>query len=197
LRFELGAQDVIGAVPARLLEHLATKTIANVHGLAHRILRDAVMDGVLPHNPADRAVKPKARDTEQPTWTPVEVADFLAYVFNDDLDWHALFATIAITGIRRGEAVGATWSATDLSAGTLEIRQTITKAGSKLIGNRRSHAGHDAWSPCPSRSWPSSPNIMYVRTNDAGYWEARGRTPDLVFPNEVGGYHPRDFPLAG
>ncbi len=51
----------------------------------------------------------------------------------DDPDWHALFATIAVTGIRRGEAVGATRGATDLSSGALEIRQTITKAGSKVI----------------------------------------------------------------
>jgi hypothetical protein len=58
---------------------------------------------------------------------------FLAYVREDDADWHALFATIAVTGIRRGEAVGAAWAATDLGAGTLEIRQTITKAGSKVV----------------------------------------------------------------
>jgi integrase len=99
---------------AQLLERLSTKSIANVHGLAHRILHDAVMDGLLPHNPADRAVKPKAPETEQPTWTPEEVATFLAHVCQDDADWHALFATIAVTGIRRGEAVGATWAATSL-----------------------------------------------------------------------------------
>jgi len=77
---------------AQLLERLSTKSIANVHGLAHRILHDAVMDGLLPHNPADRAVKPKAPETEQPTWTPEDVATFLAYVRQDDADWHALFA---------------------------------------------------------------------------------------------------------
>ena len=87
---------------AQLLEHLSTKTIANVHGLAHRILHDAVMDGLLPHNPADRAVKPKAPETEQPTWRPEEVAAILAYVRADDPDWHALFATIAVTGLPTG-----------------------------------------------------------------------------------------------
>jgi hypothetical protein len=48
--------------------------------------------------PGNRAVKPKARETEQPTWTPEEVADFLGYVLDDDPDWHALFATIAVPG---------------------------------------------------------------------------------------------------
>lgn len=118
---------------ASLLDRLSPKTVANVHGLAHRILEDAVDDELLLRNPADRADKPKGEDEERPTWTPPEVARFLRYVRDDDPDWHVLFATIAATGIRRGEAVGATWSAVDLHNGTLEIRQTITKAGSKVI----------------------------------------------------------------
>lgn len=118
---------------ARLLDTLSPKTVANVHGLAHRILEDAVDDDLLLRNPADRADKPRGEDEERPTWTPPEVARFLRHVRDDDPDWHALFATIAATGIRRGEAIGATWAAADLHRGTLEIRQTITKAGSKVV----------------------------------------------------------------
>lgn len=118
---------------ASLLDRLSAKTIANVHGLAHRILADAVTDEVILHNPADRAVKPSAPDTEQPTWTPAEIARFLTFVKDDDPEWYALYATIAATGIRRGEAIGAVWSAVDLAAGSLDIRQTITKAGSKIV----------------------------------------------------------------
>lgn len=194
---EIPLQQLDGATLTRhysmLLEHLATKTIANVHGLAHRILHDAVMDGVLPHNPADRAVKPKARDTEQPTWTPEEVADFLAYVFEDNLDWHALFATIAITGIRRGEAVGATWSATDLSDRTLEIRQTITKAGSKVVvkppKSRRSR-----------RVVPLPVALVAILAEHRARQDERRRVlggtwqdHDLVFPNDVGRYRYPDY----
>lgn len=110
-----------------LLDRLSPKTIANVHGLAHRILEDAVQDDVLGRNPADRAVKPRATDSEQPTWTPAEVARFLAHVQQRDPDWHTLYALIATTGIRRAEAIGATWAALDLDEAILEIRQTITR----------------------------------------------------------------------
>jgi integrase len=178
---------------AQLLERLSTKSIANVHGLAHRILHDAVRDGLLPHNPADRAVKPKAPETEQPTWTPEEVATFLAYVRQDDADWHALFATMAVTGIRRGEAVGAMWAATDLGAGTLEIRQTITKAGSKVVVK----------SP---KSRRSRRVVALPATLVTILAEHRDRQDerrvilgsdwldlDLVFPNEVGRYRYPDY----
>ncbi len=116
-----------------LLDTLSPKTIANVHGLAHRILADAVQDDVLIRNPADRAVKPRATETEHPTWTAAEVASFLAHVRERDPDWHTLYALIATTGIRRGEAIGATWAALDLDEALLEIRQSITKAGSKVV----------------------------------------------------------------
>lgn len=194
---EIPLQQLDGATLTRhyaqLLEHLSTKTIANVHGLAHRILHDAVMDGLLPNNPADRAVKPKAPETEQPTWTPEEVATFLTFVHEDDADWHALFATIAVTGIRRGEAVGATWAATDLNARTLEIRQTITKAGSKVVVK----------SPKSRRSRRVAPLPVALVTILAEHhtrqderrrllgtdWEDL----DLVFPNEVGRYRYPDY----
>jgi len=116
-----------------LLDRLSPKTIANVHGLAHRILDDAVQDDVLARNPADRAVKPRATETEHPTWTPAEVAHFLSHVRERDPDWHTLYALIATTGIRRGEAIGSTWAALDLDEATLKIRQTITKAGSMIV----------------------------------------------------------------
>jgi integrase len=178
---------------ARLLEHLSTKTIANVHGLAHRILHDAVTDGLLPHNPADRAVKPRAPETEQPTWTPEEVAEFLAHVREHDPDWHALFATIAVTGIRRGEAVGATWAATDLTSGALEIRQTITKAGSKVIvktpKSRRSR-----------RVVPLPTALVVILAEHRTRQDERRRLLgsdwqelDLVFPNDVGRYRYPDY----
>lgn len=178
---------------AALLDRLSTKTIANVHGLAHRILDDAVSEELLLRNPADRAVKPRAPETEQATWTPDEVAQFLRHVRDDDPDWHALFATIAVTGIRRGEAVGATWAATDLSLGTLEIRQTITKAGSRVITKQPKSQR--------SRRVVPLPDAVVTLLRDHRERQDHRRTllgpnwqdHDLVFPNEWGRYRYPDY----
>ncbi|MBW3659206.1 MAG: site-specific integrase [Actinobacteria bacterium] len=178
---------------ASLLDSLSPKTVSNVHGLAHRILEDAVDDELLLRNPADRADKPKDEDDERPTWTPAEVARFLRHVREDDPAWHALFATIAATGIRRGEAVGATWAAADLGKGTLEIRQSITKAGSKIVTkqpkSRRSR-----------RTVPLPPAVVALLVEHRHRQTERrlGLGPawddmDLIFTNDAGRYVYPDY----
>lgn len=178
---------------AALLDRLSTKTIANVHGLAHRILDDAVSEELILRNPADRAVKPRAPETEQATWTPDEVALFLRHVRDDDPDWHALFATIAVTGIRRGEAVGSTWAATDLSQRTLEIRQTITKAGSRVITKQPKSQRSRRVVPLPDAVVAllreHRERQDYRRTLLGTDWQDH----DLVFPNDWGRYRYPDY----
>lgn len=178
---------------AGLLDRLSAKTIANVHGLAHRILEDAVQDEVLARNPADRAVKPHATESEQPTWTPAEVASFLDHVRQRDPDWHTLFALIATTGIRRGEAVGATWAALDLAAATLEIRQTITKAGSTVVIKQPK-------SPRSRRPVPlAAPVVALIREHRRRQQAQRRRLGvvwqdhDLIFTNGAGRYLYPDY----
>lgn len=178
---------------AQLLDRLSAKTVANVHGLAHRILEDAVDDELLLRNPAARADKPKAEDEERPTWTPEQVVRFLRHVRDDDPDWHALYATMAATGIRRGEAVGATWAAVDLHAGTLEIRQTITKAGSKIVTKKPKSKRSRRTVPLP----PAVVSLLLEHRRRQGerrlmlgeVWE----DGDLIFANAWGRYVYPDY----
>ena len=178
---------------AALLERLSTKTIANVHGLAHRILEDAVHDELLLRNPARTAVKPRAPDSEQPTWTPEETARFLRHVRADDPDWHALFATIATTGIRRGEAVGAVWAGVDLKTGFLEIRQTITKAGSKIVVKEPKSKRSRRLVPLPPAVVALLGEHRIRQTERRLALGSDWQDHDLVFPNEWGRFRYPDY----
>lgn len=176
-----------------LLDDLAPKTIANVHGLAHRILEDAVQDGVLRTNPADRAVKPRTTEAEHPTWTAAEVARFLVHVHDRDPDWHTLYALIATSGIRRGEAIGATWSALDLDNAVLEIRQTITKAGSKVVVKEPKSARSRRRVPLTA---PLLDLLHEHRIRQDGQRRHLGpiwQDSDLVFTNGMGRYLYPDY----
>lgn len=176
-----------------LLDRLSPKTIANVHGLAHRILEDAVQDEVLGRNPADRAVKPRATETEHPTWTPDEVARFLGHVRQRDPDWHTLFALIATTGIRRGEAIGATWAALDVDQATLKICQTITKAGSRIVIKEPKTVRSRRHVPL------AAPVLDLLREHRVRQDEERRRLSlvwqdaDLIFTNGMGRYLYPDY----
>jgi integrase len=57
------------------------------------------------------------------TWTATELATFLAGI--EDEEWYALYHLIAMTGLRRGEALGLRWCDLDLERGELAVRQTI------------------------------------------------------------------------
>ena len=109
---------------------LSEKTVHNIHICLHKALQDAVDDGLLRRNPGEKAhAKPKDRP-EMLTWSPEELAAFLASAAQDrDL---ALYHVAAATGMRRGELLGLRWRDVDLDAARLEVRQQFTRQGSGL-----------------------------------------------------------------
>jgi integrase len=97
----------------------------------HRALGDAVAAGLLRTNPATGVKRPKVRRPEMHTWTSAELAAFLHWTRGDRKGplWHVL----ALTGLRRGEALGLHWSDVDLEHGRLAVqRQRALGAGSAV-----------------------------------------------------------------
>ena len=75
----------------------------------------------LAHPPSSKA----AAAEERPIWTPARRrVGFLTTAADDPL--LPLWRTLATCGLRRGEALGLTWSALDLDGGVLHIRQQLT-----------------------------------------------------------------------
>jgi len=105
---------------------LAAETRRGVLVALHRALNDAVAAGLLRTNPATGVKRPKVRRPEMHTWSRVELSTFLRATRDDRLGplWHLL----ALTGLRRGEALGLKWSDVDLEGGRLSIqRQRVLK----------------------------------------------------------------------
>jgi integrase/predicted RNA-binding Zn-ribbon protein involved in translation (DUF1610 family) len=122
----------INALYAYLLEEgrvcgkggLSTSSVRRVHAVLHRACHDAVRWGRLTVNPVDAADPPKvsAEHAERlPVWTAEQLAAFLASVADDRL--FALWRLLAMTGMRRGEALGLAWEDLDMEKGRLTIRR--------------------------------------------------------------------------
>ncbi len=109
---------------------LSEKTVHNVHICLRKALQDAVDDGLLHRNPAEKAhVKPKDRP-ETRTWSADELAVFLAFAAQDrEL---VLYHVAAATGMRRGELLGLRWRDVDLDGVRLSVRQQFTRQGKGL-----------------------------------------------------------------
>jgi integrase len=120
----------INALYAHLGEHgrvhgggpLSASSVRRVHAVLHRACHDAVRWGRLTVNPVAAADPPKtsAEHSERlPVWTSEQLAAFLEAVANDRL--FALWRLLAMTGMRRGEALGLQWSCLDMESSTVTI----------------------------------------------------------------------------
>lgn len=106
---------------------LSARTVRYVHTIVHRALRDAVDDGLLVVNPADRAKPPTSAQAKAPElhyWTPAQLGAFLDWSQGDDDELFAAWQLLAATGMRRGEALGLRWGDVDMTGGRVSIRRS-------------------------------------------------------------------------
>jgi integrase len=109
---------------------LSEKTVHNVHLALRKAFADAVDDGPLRANPADRAHKLPTDRPEMQVWSAEELRTFLDRVEDDDN--RALWRLAASTGMRRGEVLGLRWQDVDLTAARLSVRQQLLRTASGL-----------------------------------------------------------------
>lgn len=114
---------------------LSAKTVANVAGIVHKALADAVKVGRLKRNPADAVSPPTATKAFTRWWSVEELRRFLAYVEGDGL--YAAWLLFATTGARLGEVAGLTWGDVDLDAGWMRVDWTLGHVGHRLTWKPR------------------------------------------------------------
>jgi integrase len=146
------------------------------HIILHKAFADAVRWGYLDYNPADAADPPSQRLTESARrgsiriWTAEQVKRFETIIAEQSGQLYALWLLVALTGLRRSEALGLRWTDVDLARGRVSVRQVIVKVGSRAVvkdapkSNLRWTRPHHPAPPNPtplppafasrSRGWP-------------------------------------------
>jgi integrase len=184
---------------------LSAYSVRHVHAVLHRALKDAVRWQLVARNAAADA-NPPSPDTEareMKTWSPGEVARFLEAVdelgrprvamvttrsrsgteyvrpvtLPPDPMQVALWYTIALTGMRRGEVAGLRWTDIDLEARTVSIqRARVMVAGAVEVSQPKTKHGRRVVALVPSvtavlRTWQREQEAEREETGDA--WEDR------------------------
>jgi integrase len=113
---------------------LSPLTIRHVHAVLHRALKDAVRWERLTRNPIEAADPSSIRGDgtrELKTWSAAQLKAFLTATHGERLSpiWHLL----AMTGMRRGEALGLRWEDVDLEAGRLSVRRALIPNGAVVV----------------------------------------------------------------
>lgn len=146
-----GDCPLTAVTPTRILQFraklqaggLAPRTVNLVLALVRAVLKFAVANNHIPASPTDRLGRGKLMlpvektKLAPPIERPEDVGRLLAVVreLGDELhrpELHPLFATLAYTGLRRGEALGLRWADVDLNRRMLTVRHSYdgrTKSG--------------------------------------------------------------------
>ncbi|HEY5473623.1 MAG TPA: tyrosine-type recombinase/integrase, partial [Candidatus Limnocylindrales bacterium] len=113
---------------------LSAMTVHHVHACLHKACKDAVRWGHISRNPLDAADPPRKKGDgtrEMQTWTKEQLKAFLGAVSDERLSplWH----TIAMTGMRRGEAIGLRWSDVDLENARLSVLRALIPINREVV----------------------------------------------------------------
>ncbi len=129
---ELTALDVerafraIAESPAR---GAGPATVGNVARTLSSALGSAMRKRLVPFNVAKNVDLPRVARPRVRPWEPGEVGQFLDYVNSDPMG--PLFEMMAMTGLRRGEALGLRWDDVDLEQGVIVVRQQLVEVDPK------------------------------------------------------------------
>ena len=165
--------------------------LAKVHSKLKSVMKEAVIDGLLPANPLDRMRAPKAPESNVDFWTESQLLGFLRGVPEDD-PAYAMFYVFAFTGLRRGELIGLHW--TDLKvwsdgSGVLQVdRSVVAVQGSGFaVMPPKTEKGRRAVSITSDVVDVLNRQRAYVnaqRDKKGALWQG---TP-AIFPSQVGTY---------
>ena len=145
---DVDERDVRRLVDRMLRDGKAPKTVRNVAGTLHSVLRLAVEQSVIDRNPCDMASLPQVRpDATIRFLTVAELERVLdappgADTTQAERDWwpvvRLLVLTAAMTGMRLGELRALRWSDLDMAAMKVRVRQSYVRSEYGAPKSRRS-----------------------------------------------------------
>lgn len=131
---------------------LSPRTVRYCHTIMKAALSDAVNQGLVASNAADKAKPPSARASQAPDmhpWTGAQLNTFLSWLeasVGPDAPpkrgrpvqpaIYPALRTLAFTGMRRGEALALRWRDLDLTNARLAVRRSVGVVKKKGEGER-------------------------------------------------------------
>jgi integrase len=110
---------------------LSESTVRSAYTILRSILDTAVRDDALGRNPAAAVARPKVTATEAAYLTPQQVRMLLAAATTTR--YASVFALLANTGLRRGEALALRWADVDFEKEVLRVRGTLARVDGQLM----------------------------------------------------------------
>lgn len=164
-------------------------SVRRVHVVTRRFLGDAVRSELLIRNPASLVRKPKLELKNEPLWwSAMELGQWLETANRDRL--RAAWRLLAMTGMRRGEALGLYWSDIDWNNSSITINRAFTVSGIGPPKTRSSYRTIDIDATTLAELRDHRKRQIEEQLEAEGFWHKS----DLVFTDLMGSpLDPRNF----
>lgn len=106
-----------------LTQSLSAKTVKNIHGICHKALQKAVLNGYIRFNPAANCELPQRIKKEIQPLDETKIKAFLKAI--KESPYEDLYIVTLFTGMREGEVCGLMWDCVDMKAGTMTINKQL------------------------------------------------------------------------
>jgi integrase len=106
---------------------LSSGTIQYYHRILRNVFSRAVEWKMIKENPAASVKKPKVTQKETEVYNENQIKELFQHLQEEKLKWQVVTTLAVTTGLRRSELLGLEWKHVDLDAGTLQIKQVITR----------------------------------------------------------------------
>lgn len=168
---------------------LSAKSIRNLHGVVHSMLKQAQKLGYIKVNPAEGCNLPRVERKEMQAIQDAKLDEFLAAIKGHK--YEAVYLVDVFTGMRQGEILGLTWADVDFNKGIIHVRKQLQKERKVGGAYKRVPLKNDK-----VRRVSPAPFVMDVlkaeqrkqkewRLRAGGAWD---NSMGLVFTNETGRY---------
>ena len=145
---QLQPRDLQGLYTRLQKEGQSARSVIFAHFIIRKALADAVAWGLLAMNPADRAVPPRLSPREIVPPTMEQAQAFLRAAKTERL--YALWVFLALSGVRKGEALALQWDDIDWEARVAMIQRTMVgDAGTRTTNPPKTKQGRRTISLSP------------------------------------------------
>ena len=117
---------------------LAPKTIKNIHGVLHKALEQAMLNGLIRSNPADPCVLPRRPKQKVKPLNEEQITKLIKALKGHK--YENLILTTLFTGLREGEICGLQWDCVNLETGTILVDKQLQSLRKSVRGNRDKYA---------------------------------------------------------
>lgn len=160
-------------------ETLSSKTVREIHVLISMVLSEAVRDGMIASNPAERARLPKLEKHEADFLDPDELAEVLSAADQEPSNKKLFVYLLAASGGRRGEVLDLRWRDVNFVFGQIHFEQTVLyKKNRGIYIDTPKNAKSDRFLRLP----PEMMNMLKEYKNE---WEAFRNMCGTAFPQKI------------